>query len=180
MRSPGIPPWSLFQKEWRPSCLVRWHSRTFFSSDWPPVWGLSISVWGYWLAWVGKKNLVTIRSASWSVSVCCLHVQAWAVFGAQRDFSGVFRGSSPHRWATLAAPRPTQIITKSVQVKKQKNKTHSARCIFDNGASQPPPPWGGELGAGGGGGLRSLFDRSVGVQESRRCRGEMKKRKGHF
>lgn len=162
MRSPGIPPWSLFQKEWRPSCLVRWHSRTFFSSDWPPVWGLSISVWGYWLAWVGKKNLVTIWSASWSVSVCCLHVQAWAVFGAQRDFSGVFRGSSPHRWATLAAPRPTQIITKSVQVKKKKK-----RILLDVFLTMARlnPPWGGELGGGGGGVETSLRQISRGSRE---------------
>lgn len=59
------------------------------------------------------------------VCVCMLYVQVWAVSGELRDFSGGFQGSSPHRWAMLAALHPTPITMRSAQV------IHSAPlCVY--------------------------------------------------
>lgn len=46
----------------------------------------------------------------------CLYVQVWAASGEQRDCSGDFQGSSPHKWATLVALPRTPHITRSAQV----------------------------------------------------------------
>lgn len=118
MQSMGIPLWSLSQKAWRPSYLVRCiflYSESNMGSLLTTLWLMTHFDWmspslGVKMA---QKNHDYVCSC---LSACCLHVQVWAVFGELRDVSGDFQGCFPHRLATPAASHQTPLTMKFAQV----------------------------------------------------------------
>lgn len=112
------------------------------------------------------------------VFACCLYIQAWAVSGEPRDFSGVFQESSPHRWATPAASHPTPLTKRSAQVilsaPRARICTFShmhAPLHFDIRYLIAFPPWEEVERVG----RTFLCEISQGSRDQKKCKGKKKK-----
>lgn len=114
MQSMGIQLWSLSQKGWRPSCLVRLHNHTFEKSE--------INQYGILFYQFVVSNTFW-REAGFTVALkqgrfmhLFVRIQEWAVSGEPRNFSGDFRESSPHKRAMQVASHQTPLTKRSAQV----------------------------------------------------------------